>query len=76
MIVNVKGVLLDTVAKNYEFNGKKGITYQLVIYSDGVLQKVKVDEKTYLDYKELINQELEFECNLFVNGSYSLSYKS
>ena len=32
MKVIIKGILLDTIEKDYEFEGKKGVSYQLVIY--------------------------------------------
>ena len=75
MIVNLKGILLDAIKKEYDFNGKNGISYQLLIYCEGVLQKVKVSQETYIEYKNYINQDIELNCNLFVNGSYSLTFK-
>ena len=48
MKVNIKGVLLDSIEKEYEFEGKKGTSYQLVIYQEGKLQHVKVPFELYL----------------------------
>lgn len=75
MLLKIKGTLLDLIEKEYEFEGKKGISYQLVIYSEGVLQKVKVNHETFNEYKYYLNQEVELECNVFIKGSYSLSFK-
>ena len=75
MKVNIKGVLLDSIEKEYEFEGKKGISYQLILYQFGKLQNIKVNKEVYDKYRYCINEELELECDIFIKGSYNLSYK-
>lgn len=75
MKILVKGQLLDLIEKEYEFEGKNGVSYQLVIYSNGELLKVKVTNEVFNEYKYLLGQEIEILCDIFVKGSYSLSFK-
>lgn len=75
MITIIKGILVDALEKEYEFEGKKGISYQLVIYSEGNLNKVKVPQEIYKEYVYELNKEIELECNIFIKGSYSLTYR-
>ena len=75
MKVIIKGILLDTIEKDYEFEGKKGVSYQLVIYQEGKLQNVKVPFDLYNLYKDELNKNIELVCDIFCKGSYSLSFK-
>lgn len=75
MKILVKGQLLDLIEKEYEFEGKNGVSYQLVIYSNGELLKVKVNNEIFDLYKYSLGQEIEILCDIFIKGSYSLSFK-
>lgn len=73
MKVFLSGNVLDVVSKEYEFEGRKGISNKVVIYSEGSLYHVKIKAGEINYYKELIGQAVELECNIFINGKCSLS---
>ena len=69
MKVIIKGILLDTIEKDYEFEGKKGVSYQLVIYQEGKLQNVKVPFDLYNLYKDELNKNIELVCDILNKDS-------
>lgn len=74
MEILVQGKLLDVLSKEYEFEGQKGISYQLVIYQNGSMEKIKVTRETGDGFKNKVGQDISLKCKIFINGKYSLSY--
>lgn len=72
MEVILNGQLIDVESKNYEYEGKKGISVKLCIYSDGNLYKVSVNDEQAVYYKELIGQVVSVTCKLFCKGQFNL----
>lgn len=73
MEILVQGKLLDVLNKEYEFEGQKGISYQLIVYSTGSLEKIKVTRETAEMFKPKVGQDVNLKCKIFINGKYSLS---
>lgn len=73
MEVVVKGKLLDVLEKEYEFEGKQGISCRAVIYDNGKLEQIKVPRETVKHYRNMIGQDVDLKCSLFINGKYSLT---
>lgn len=73
MEILVQGKLLDVLSKEYEFEGQKGISYQLVVYQNGSMEKIKVSKDTSEHFKAKVGQDVNLKCKIFINGKYSLS---
>lgn len=72
MEVNISGQLMDVEKKEYDYDGKKGISYKIIIYSDGSLYKVNVNPEQYLDYEKCVGTSVNVCCSIYVRGSYNL----
>lgn len=73
MKVFLEGNVLEVEVKEYEFQGKKGISNKVVVYSEGKLYKIKIKSSDIDIYKNLVGEVIRLECNLFVDGKSSLS---
>lgn len=73
MKVKVEGVLIDVVCNEWEFDNKKGVTYRALVYSDAKVQPVKIKIEELEKYRKLINQQVSFDCSIYVNGKYNLT---
>lgn len=73
MKVVVEGQLMKAKKKDYEFDGKKGTSYKLDVYSGDSLETVSVSAETYAEHKNMIGDEVSLECNLFAK-SYNLKH--
>lgn len=75
----VKGVLNDCFTKDWEVDGNKGTSYVLNVYQgNGVNEQVKVAKDVFPFYKDMLNKEVELECELYLaKGSrYNLKVKA
>lgn len=72
MNVILEGKLIDVISKEYDFEGQKGISHKLVIYKDGKTFNVTISAKRLREFTDLIGQEVEVKCNIYIKGSYNL----
>ena len=75
MKVIINGNLLDVITKEYEIDGKKGITHKLDVYCDGQLYKIAIPLEMVDSFKGLIGQAIELHCKIFVKRPYHLQIK-
>lgn len=74
MLVMVKGKLLEVIGTEYEVDGKSGISYKLVVYSDGKIEKVKVKYEYVPMFTDMVGQDIEVVTKLYIKGQYSLTH--
>jgi len=74
MKVILSGKIINVFAKSYEFQGVKGITHKLALYNEeeNHLYNVTIKKEQFEQFKELIGQAVDLECNLYIKGSYNL----
>lgn len=72
MKVYLTGKVMDVISKDYEFNGKSGTSHKVVIYEDGALNNVVIQENQKDEFIGLIGTDVELQCTIFVKGSYNL----
>lgn len=74
MKVLLSGKIINVFARNYEFQGVKGITHKLALYNEeeNHLYNVTIKKEQFEQFKELIGQAVDLECNLYIKGSYNL----
>ena len=75
MEVVINGLLLDVSKNEWEYEGQKGVTFKLHVYSDGTLYKVTVPAEDVAFYEGQINQTIEITCSLYIKGTYNLKVK-
>ena len=65
----INGKVLDVKSKDWEFNGKKGVSYSVKVLDieDKEIRNLKIDSNQALDLKGLIDTEnvVKFECSAF-----------
>lgn len=63
------GKILDVKSKDWEFNGKKGVSYSVKVLDteDKEIRNLKIDSNQALDLKGLVDTEnvVKFECSTF-----------
>lgn len=73
MEVTLIGKLIDVDFEAWEFEGKTGVRFFGVVKDENKkLVQFKIDEKEFEDYKDLIGQNVNLSCKIFINGKYSL----
>lgn len=72
MEVIVNGQVMEVVSKEYDFDGSKGISHKVMIYSDSKLYQVviPVEQKEY--FNSLIGENVTLSCKIFIKGTYNL----
>lgn len=72
MITIVKGKVVDVLSKPWEMDGKKGISHKVAI-SDGVgITNIGIASEDVAMFKAMIGEFQEFDCDIFIKGSYNL----
>lgn len=74
MKVILSGKVLNVFVKDYDFQGVKGTTYKLVLYSEekSQLYNVTIKKEQFEQFEELIGQAVDLECDIYIKGSYNL----
>lgn len=72
MKVLIKGKVMEVVSKEYDYNGIKGVSNKLCIYSDSRIYQVVIPQEQVDYFNTLIGDEIEILCNIFVKGTYNL----
>lgn len=77
MILNVEGTLLDVNEKPYDYtkDGSRvsGVSYSALIKdSENKYIKVGLTAEQYREVSSLVGSVVDFDCRIFVNGTYSL----
>lgn len=73
MKMTIVGTLLDVNSKEWEMEGKKGVSHKLHIKTlDGKYENVVIPGEMVQAYKDKIFESIEVETDLFVKGTYSL----
>ena len=65
----ITGKVLDVKSKDWEFNGKKGVSYSAKVLDieDKEIRNLKIDSNQALDLRGLVDTEniVKFECSAF-----------
>lgn len=65
MKVIVQGQLMKAKRKDYEFEGNKGTSYKLDIYTEDGLEVVGVSAESFGQFKNMIGEDVSLVCNLY-----------
>lgn len=65
----IRGKILEIKSKDWEFNGRKGISYNAKVFDidDKEVRKLKIDNEQAMDLIGLVDTEniIEFDCSVF-----------
>lgn len=75
MEVILKGKVMEVISKEYDFNGTKGISHKVCIYSDANVYQVVIPENQVSIFNDIIGDYAELRCHIYVKGSYNLRIK-
>lgn len=72
MKVLIKGKVMEVISKEYDYNGVKGISNKICIYSDLRIYQIVIPQEQVSYFNELVGDEIEILCNIYVKGTYNL----
>lgn len=72
MITVVKGKIVDVLSKPWEMNGKTGVSHKIAVSDGNSITNIGISESDIPMFKSMIGSEEEFDCDIFIKGSYNL----
>ena len=76
MEIILKGKLIDCDFEKWEFEGRSGVRFFGVVKDENKkLIQFKIEEEEFSTFQDLIGENINIICSIYVKGTYNLKFK-